>query len=127
MTRVIAVLGASNVGKSTLVDRFAALEGAAHPAATPGEARVVGFDHLGDRWQAIDTPGSVEFLPVALGGHDRHSLQPQRGRRARGCGPRRRRGGKGSARARRDARQGDGGVAVHPHRVTRPDSLESRP
>lgn len=67
MTRVIAVLGASNVGKSTLVDRFAALEGAAHPAATPGEARVVGFDHLGDRWQAIDTPGSVEFLPVALG------------------------------------------------------------
>ncbi len=67
MTRVIAVLGASNVGKSTLVDRFAALQGAAPPPAPPGESRVVGFSHLDEAWQAIDTPGSVEFLPVALG------------------------------------------------------------
>lgn len=66
MTRTLAVLGASNTGKSTLVDRFCTIEnGAAQPAAGPGEMRVVGFSHLGERWQAIDTPGSIEFLHVA--------------------------------------------------------------
>ena len=66
MTRTIAVLGAANTGKSTLVDRMCALEGQPHPAAGPGELRVVGFAHLGDRWQAIDTPGSIEFLHVGV-------------------------------------------------------------
>ncbi|MBP7240916.1 elongation factor G [Amaricoccus sp.] len=66
MTRTLAVLGASNTGKSTLVDRFCTLEGGAiQPAAAPGEARVAGFAHLGERWQAIDTPGSIEALHVA--------------------------------------------------------------
>ena len=65
MTRAIAVIGAANTGKSTLVDRMCALEGQPQAAAAPGELRVVGFSHLGDRWQAIDTPGSVEFLHVA--------------------------------------------------------------
>jgi len=63
--RTIAVLGASNTGKSTLLDRICALEGQTQPAAGPGEARVMRFDHLGDSWQAIDTPGSIEFLHVA--------------------------------------------------------------
>nr|MBA3324228.1 50S ribosome-binding GTPase [Paracoccaceae bacterium] len=65
MTRTLAVLGASNTGKSTLLDRICALEGQAHPAAGPGEARVASFTHLGERWQAIDAPGSIEFLHVA--------------------------------------------------------------
>ncbi len=65
MTRTLAVLGASNTGKSTLTDRMCALEGQAPPAAGPGELRVAEFSHLGDRWQAIDTPGSIEFLHVA--------------------------------------------------------------
>jgi elongation factor G len=65
MARAIAVLGASNTGKSTLVDRICALEGQPHPAAAPGELRVCGFTHLGDDWQAIDTPGSIELLHVA--------------------------------------------------------------
>ena len=65
MARTFAVLGASNTGKSTLVDRICALEGQPLPAAPPGEARVVGFGHLGETWQAIDTPGSIEFLNVA--------------------------------------------------------------
>ncbi len=63
MMRTIAVIGASNTGKSTLLDRMCALEGGQpQPAAGPGEARVVRFEHLGDTWQAIDTPGSIEFL-----------------------------------------------------------------
>jgi elongation factor G len=65
MTRTIVVLGAANTGKSTLVDQMCKLEGRAEPAAQPGELRVAGFDHLGERWQAIDTPGSIEFLHVA--------------------------------------------------------------
>ncbi|MER2508061.1 elongation factor G [Amaricoccus sp.] len=65
MTRAIAILGASNTGKSTLVDRICALEGKPPAAAAPGELRIAGFTHLGDAWQAIDTPGSIEFLSVA--------------------------------------------------------------
>ena len=38
MARTIAVLGASNTGKSTLVDRMCALEGQPQPAAAPGRA-----------------------------------------------------------------------------------------
>ncbi|MFO1142901.1 MAG: elongation factor G [Amaricoccus sp.] len=65
MARAIAVLGASNTGKSTLVDRMCGLEGQAQPAASPGEMRVAKFTLLGDDWQAIDTPGSIELLQVA--------------------------------------------------------------
>jgi elongation factor G len=65
MTRAIAVLGAAGSGKSTLVDRMCGLEGEACPPAGQGEIRVASFSHLGDRWQAIDTPGSVEFLHLA--------------------------------------------------------------
>lgn len=65
MTRTMAVLGATNTGKSTLVDALAALEGRPQTAAGPGETRIVAFEHLGETWQAIDTPGSGEFLHVA--------------------------------------------------------------
>jgi elongation factor G len=65
MTRTIAVLGASNTGKSTLVDRMCGLEGPPHAAAAAGDIRVCAFTHLGESWQAIDTPGSIEFLHVA--------------------------------------------------------------
>ena len=41
MARTIAVLGATNTGKSTLVDRMCGLEGQAQPPASPGELRVV--------------------------------------------------------------------------------------
>jgi len=65
MVRAIAVLGASNTGKSTLVDRMCTLEGQAKPAAAAGDLRVCEFTHLGETWQAIDTPGSIELLHVA--------------------------------------------------------------
>ena len=65
MTRAVAILGASNTGKSTLVDQLCALEGKPPVAAGPGELRVATLTHLGEAWQAIDTPGSIEFLSVA--------------------------------------------------------------
>ena len=66
MARTIAVLGASNTGKSTLVDRMCALEGQPQSPAGPGELRAAAFTLLDEDWQAIDTPGSIEFLHVAL-------------------------------------------------------------
>jgi elongation factor G len=65
MTRAFAVLGPAGTGKSTLIDRMCMLEGEVCPPAAPGEIRIAAFSHLGDRWQAIDTPGSVEFLHLA--------------------------------------------------------------
>jgi elongation factor G len=65
MVRTVAVLGASNTGKSTLVDRMCGLEGQPRPPAAPGDLRICEFTCLGDTWAAIDTPGSVEFLHVA--------------------------------------------------------------
>ena len=65
MVRTVAVLGASNTGKSTLVDRICGLEGQPRPAAAPGDSRVCEFTCLGDTWAAIDTPGSIELLHVA--------------------------------------------------------------
>jgi elongation factor G len=66
MARCFAVLGAANTGKSTLVDRMCALEGKALPPAQPGEMRVAAFTHMGEKWTALDCPGSVDFLPSAL-------------------------------------------------------------
>ena len=65
MARTIAVLGASNTGKSTLVDQMCGVEGQASPPALAGELRVAEFTHLEETWQAIDTPGSIELLHVA--------------------------------------------------------------
>lgn len=66
MARCFAVLGAANTGKSTLVDQMCMLEGKALPAAQPGEMRVAAFTHLGEKWTALDCPGSVDFLPQAM-------------------------------------------------------------
>ncbi len=66
MARCFAVLGAANTGKSTLVDRMCALEGKALPPAGAGELRVAAFTHLGEKWTALDCPGSVDFLPSAM-------------------------------------------------------------
>ncbi|MFQ5622699.1 MAG: elongation factor G [Paracoccaceae bacterium] len=66
MARCFAVLGASNTGKSTLVDRMCALEGKPPAAAPPGEMRIAPFSHLDESWTALDCPGSIDFLQPAL-------------------------------------------------------------
>ncbi len=66
LARCFAVLGAANTGKSTLVDRMCALEGKALAAAQPGEMRVAAFTHMGEKWTALDCPGSVDYLPAAM-------------------------------------------------------------
>lgn len=65
MARCIAVLGASHVGKSTLVDRLCELEGRPPRPAEPYELRCVPFRFLDQNWTALDCPGSLEFIQDA--------------------------------------------------------------
>ena len=66
MTRCIAVIGQSGVGKSALVDQLAGLEGGRPPNGAGSDFRCVPFSFLGDRWAAIDCPGSIEFLQQSM-------------------------------------------------------------
>ncbi len=62
MARCMAVVGPPHVGKTTLVDALAGLEGGRAGPDTPTETRVVSFEFLGEAWTALDCPGSAEFL-----------------------------------------------------------------
>ncbi|MEL6317717.1 MAG: GTP-binding protein, partial [Pseudomonadota bacterium] len=65
MARCIAVIGASGVGKSTLVARLQALGGAVpFGAVAEGGAglKISSFTYLGEAWTVLDCPGSLEFL-----------------------------------------------------------------
>ncbi len=66
MTRCVAVLGAAGVGKSTLVDHLATLEGSAPPSAEHDDIRCAEFRYLDEKWTALDCPGGVEFQQHSL-------------------------------------------------------------
>ena len=65
MARTIAVLGASNTGKSTLVDRMCALEGPPHPAAARASSGSAASPISARTGRRSTRPGSIEFLHVA--------------------------------------------------------------
>ncbi len=66
--RCFTVLGPSQSGKSTLVERLAALEGAGAPAReTLGHLTLSTFRFMDDDWCAIDMPGGAEFAALADG------------------------------------------------------------
>ena len=61
--KAFAVIGPSQSGKSTLVDALAGLEGARPEALqTLGDARVVSFGFMDERWSALDLPGGQDSL-----------------------------------------------------------------
>ncbi len=66
MTRTVVVLGASGTGKSTLVDRLCALEGAAPAPGHAYETRTARFRFFEEDWVALDCPGSLEFMQQAM-------------------------------------------------------------
>ena len=66
MTRCVAVIGPSQVGKSEMVNRMAMLEGGKAATGTPDDLRCVNFSFLGESWVALDCPGSMEFGQSAL-------------------------------------------------------------
>jgi GTP-binding protein len=53
----VAFLGRSNVGKSTLLNVLAGIEGLAHTSSTPGRTQTINFFRVGDDWCFVDLPG----------------------------------------------------------------------
>jgi GTP-binding protein len=52
-----AMIGRSNVGKSSLINALTGKEGLAKVSATPGKTRLINFFHINDRWCLVDLPG----------------------------------------------------------------------
>lgn len=60
--RCLAVLGPPQTGKSTLVDRLAALDGAGRKPASANGLSATPFTFGGEDWCALDAPGGSESL-----------------------------------------------------------------
>lgn len=60
--RCVAVLGPSQTGKTTLVDRLSNLEGKPQRFVTQDGPDLTRFSFLGDDWIALDCPGAIEAL-----------------------------------------------------------------
>ncbi|MBS1903181.1 MAG: YihA family ribosome biogenesis GTP-binding protein [Bacteroidetes bacterium] len=53
----VALVGRSNVGKSSLINAIAAHKGLAKTSSTPGKTKSLNFYRLEDRFYIVDTPG----------------------------------------------------------------------
>jgi GTP-binding protein len=83
----VAVLGRSNVGKSTLINRLVGRRGLARTSSTPGRTRRVHFYRVEERAYLVDLPGygyasgskkeRAEFAPLVESylSHSRASLR----------------------------------------------------
>ena len=67
--RCFTVLGPSQAGKSTLVEKLAALEGASKKSISPYGLGLTEFEFGNEAWCALDAPGSGEALA-----HAHHAL-----------------------------------------------------
>jgi GTP-binding protein len=52
-----ALIGRSNVGKSSLLNMLTRGKGLARVSATPGRTRLINFFRVDDRWRLVDLPG----------------------------------------------------------------------
>lgn len=53
----IALVGRSNVGKSSLINKFVNRKGMAHTSSQPGKTQTLNFYHINDSWYFVDLPG----------------------------------------------------------------------
>ncbi|MBL0371537.1 elongation factor G [Rhizobium sp. KVB221] len=67
--RCFAVLGPSQTGKTTLVEKLGSLEGVPRKSASPYKLNLLEFEFLAETWCALDAPGSIEALV-----HAQHAL-----------------------------------------------------
>lgn len=52
-----ALIGRSNVGKSSLLNMLTNSKGLAKTSATPGRTRLINFFRINDAWRLVDLPG----------------------------------------------------------------------
>lgn len=52
-----AVIGRSNVGKSSLINALVGRKALARVSATPGHTQMINFFSVNDRWSLVDLPG----------------------------------------------------------------------
>ncbi|MCL1918242.1 MAG: ribosome biogenesis GTP-binding protein YihA/YsxC [Peptococcaceae bacterium] len=53
----IAVAGRSNVGKSSLINKFLGRRNLAKTGQTPGKTQTINFFNINDQWYLVDLPG----------------------------------------------------------------------
>ncbi len=65
-TRVMTILGPAGVGKTTLAQALAGLEGGTTKREESGPLGIYRFSYLDDPWIALDTPGAVDLAQTTL-------------------------------------------------------------
>jgi len=53
----IALVGRSNVGKSSMINKFVNRKGLARTSSQPGKTQTLNFYHINDQWYFVDLPG----------------------------------------------------------------------
>lgn len=53
----IALVGRSNVGKSSLINKFVNRKGLARTSSQPGKTQTLNFYHINEEWYFVDLPG----------------------------------------------------------------------
>lgn len=53
----VALVGRSNVGKSSLLNQFVGIKGLAHVSKTPGRTQLINFYRVEGRFHLVDLPG----------------------------------------------------------------------
>ena len=67
--RCFTVLGPSQTGKTTVVDKLGSLEGIPKKSSSPHGLNFTEFTFLNEPWCALDAPGAIDSLP-----HAQHAL-----------------------------------------------------